>query len=227
MTSVRILCAVLVLVLGACSSADRSAESQGVTFVRIAKDQLALRRNNAAPTVNTAVTLTRAQLDGIRDPLIRARVENTGQFTLLYVAQTNAPAAIWFSPDKASFTMRSGVVTQTRGLGQDLYSASAPQIVNLLEGRGAVGPAQRVHRSLDGRNRVALVQYDCTISDLGPVDLVILERQFTARHYREDCANDSDRFANDYWRDGSGVTRASRQFISPEFGYIFMERLID
>lgn len=227
MTFIRIFPILLAFALGACSSADRSAEGQGVAFVRIAKDQLAQRRAAATPKANTAVLLTRAQLAGVDDPLIRARVENTSQFTLLYVAQTNGASQIWFSPDQASFTMRSGLVTQTRGLGPDVYSISAPQMLNVLEGRGATGASQRTHRMMDGSNRITLVRYDCTISDLGTEDLVVLERGFKARHYREVCESESDRFANDYWRDASGVMRASRQWISPDFGYIFTERLID
>lgn len=227
MTLVRIVPLVLALALGACSSPDRSAEGQSVAFLRLAKEQIAQRRAAAAPKTNTAVTLTRAQLVGIDDPLIRARVESSGQLTLLYVAQANGASQIWFSPDQASFTMRSGLITQTRGLGADVYSISAPQMLTVLEGRGGLGAAQRTHRLMDGTNQIALVRYDCTISDLGSESLVVLERRFTARHYREDCANESGRFTNDYWRDPSGVMRASRQWISPEFGYIFTERVID
>ncbi|WP_349036415.1 YjbF family lipoprotein [Pseudotabrizicola sp. 4114] len=217
----------MALLLAACSSADRGTEGQGVVLARLVKDQVVQRRAAAAAAPNTAVLLTRAQLAGIDDSLIRARVENTNQFTLLYVAQTNGPSQIWYSPDKASITMRSGLVTQTHGLGADVYSVSAPQMLNVLEGRGAPGPSKRTHRLMDGGNSLSLVTYDCTISDLGAESLVVLERKFTARHFREVCANESDRFTNDYWRDASGVMRASRQRVSAEFGYIFTERLID
>lgn len=227
MTIVRIFSAMFALLLAACSSSDRSAEGQGVAFVRIVKDQVAQRRAAAAPKANTAVLLTRAQLAGISDPLIRARVENTSQFTLLYVAQTNGASQVWLSPDNASVTMRSGLMTQTRGLGYDVYSVSAPQMLNLLEGRGTVGPGKRTHRMMDGSNSITPVPYDCVISDLGAKNLVVLERKFNARHFREECANESVQFINDYWQDTSGVMRASRQWISPEFGYIFTERLID
>ncbi|MGL6210939.1 MAG: YjbF family lipoprotein [Paracoccaceae bacterium] len=223
----RLIPLLLVLALASCSSADRNTEAQGVVLVRVVKEQIAARRSKGAAKPNSAVLLTRAQLNGVTDSLIRVRVEKTGQFSLLYIAQRNGLSQVWFSPDKASTTLRAGLIVQSRGLGYDVYSVNAPQMVAVLERRGQTGPATRTHRTLDGNNAIIATQYTCTIANVGNESLVVLDRTYSATHYREDCSGESDSFTNDYWLDASGVTRVSRQRISAEFGYIFTERLID
>lgn len=227
MTVRPVLAVLLAGLLAACSSADRGVETQGAAMFRLVKDQITLRQKSAVAKADKAALLTRAQLSGVTDPLMRARVEKTRQVTLLYIAQRNGASQVWFSPDKASVMMRAGLITQTRGLGHDVYSVAAPQMLAVLERRGTAGPATRTHRTMDGSNTITATAYSCTISDLGAESLVVLERTYPLVHYREDCASESDRFSNDYWRDASGVTRASRQRISAGFGYIFTERLID
>lgn len=213
------------LLLGACSIGNSRSNDLGKELVSAVKTKVSTPQ--AAPAPNSAVQLSRAQLKGITEPLIRTRTEKTGQTSLLYIAQRNGPSQVWFAPDRVGFTMRSGLVLQTKGLANDLYATDAPAVLALLERRGGVGASSRIIRRLDGANAQTVEVFDCMLSDLGPEAVNVLGLSFSTRHYVEACQNADASFSNDYWLDGKGILRASRQWIGPEYGSLFMERLID
>lgn len=213
------------LLLAACSLGNDKSNDFGAGMVSAVKSSVAARRT--APAPNVAVELTRAQLNGITEPLIRTKTEKTGQISLLYIAQRNGKAQVWFAPDRVSFTLRAGLIVQTKGLGDDIYATDAPVVSALLEGRGGTGTGRRIIRRLDGANVQNAHEFDCTLTDRGPETVTVLGTAFAARHYVEACNNAESSFANDYWIDGTGVLRASRQWIGEDYGTLFMERLID
>ena len=213
------------LLLGACSLGNSRSNDLGKELFAAAK--ATVTEPQAAPAPNSAVQLSRAQLKGITEPLIRTKTEKTGQVSLLYIAQRNGNSQVWFAPDRVSFTIRSGLILQTKGLGNDLYATDAPAVLALLERRGGVGPSSRIVRRLDGANAQTVDVFDCILTDLGPETVSVLGLSFSTRHYVEACQNADASFSNDYWLDGKGILRSSRQWIGQEYGPIFMERLID
>lgn len=223
LTKVLACCALLT----ACGSSDTVDKPPSLMLADLVKQQVALRKASKAKPVNAAAVLTRAQLAGINTPLIRVRVEQSGDFSLLYVAQNSKGAQIWKSPDNVSFTLRDGIVTQTRGLGDDLFSADVAGLQGALKGRGTRGGVARINLRMDGTNSLVTTRFTCDITDLGPKTVTVLERGIPARHYQEACKGGTDAFTNDYWVDSRGVVRASRQWIGPVFGHVYLERLID
>lgn len=213
------------LLLAACSLGNDKSNDFGAGMVSAVKSSVAARQ--AAPAPNVAVQMTRAQLNGITEPLIRTKTEKTGQISLLYIAQRNGNTQVWFAPDRVSFTLRAGLIVQTKGLGNDIYATDAPAVSALLEHRGGTGPTRRIIRRLDGANAQNVHVFDCTLTDRGPDSVIVLGTTFPARHYEEACSNAEQSFANDYWIDAKGVLRASRQWIGEDYGTLFMERLID
>lgn len=215
------------VILAACSSSNSVEKPQGVVLANLIKQQIGKAASPKVQPVNTALILTRGQLAGITEPLIRIRSETTKDTSLLYVAQRNAGSEIWKSADNASFTMRRGVIVQTRGLGHDLYASDASGLISALQRGGASQGLTRINRRMEGTNQVVSDSYACDLVDLGGESLVVLGLSFATRHYRETCQGAGETYANDYWVDSRGVVRASRQRIGPEFGHVYLERLID
>ena len=213
------------MMLGACSLGNDRPNDLGKEFLSAVKAKVKSPQSEAVP--GATIQLGRAQLKGITEPLIRTKTEKSGQNSLLYIAQRNGNSQVWFSPDRASFTMRSGLIIQTKGLANDIYASDAPAVLALLERRGGVGPARRSIRRLDGANAQTVDVFECTISDLGSETLTILELSFNTRHFAESCKSADGSFTNDYWLDSKGILRASRQWIGQEYGSLYMERLID
>lgn len=224
----RFLLALMLIVLAACSGGTgKPMQTPSDAVATIRKTAKAVVGKKETPVANTADTVTREQLNGITDSLIRTRTQKTGQRSLLYIAQRNGAAQTWFSPDKASVLMRTGLILRTTGLGTDLYSVEAPAMLAVLERKGPVGAARRVHRTLDGANALVVEVFDCMISDQGAETISVLNRSFSTRHYTEACKSTSSAFENDYWLDTKGVLRLSRQWVGQEYGSLQLERLID
>lgn len=174
---------------------------------------------------NTAITVTRADLEGISDPLIRVSIENRKIVSFLYVKQDRPPYRIWFSPDNSSVIMRGGLATGSRGIGADLYSVDAPQMAAVLEGRGKPGPARRINRAFNGVSVVVDQEFDCVIADKGAQTITILQVNHPVRYITETCTGALESFENEYWL-GGGTVWLSRQWFGKDLGYIRFERLI-
>lgn len=213
------------LVLSACVATVTKDKPHGMVVADLIRQKMA--KQPGVQIVNTAEVLTRKQLVGITDPLIRTRSEKTKGYSLLYVAQRNGDAQIWKSPDNVSFTMIDGIITQTRGLDGDLYAADVAQLRAALANRSGAQSVQRINRRLDGSNAVVSIRLDCTLSDLGSESVEVLTLRYTARHFQETCRSEEESFTNDYWIDTKGIMRASRQWIGPGFETIYLERLTD
>ncbi|MDT8857656.1 YjbF family lipoprotein [Paracoccaceae bacterium Fryx2] len=216
------------LALTACTN-DKQSVGSMVQFSNIVRDQaLARKAVKARAATSTALTVTRDQLAGISAPLTRVRIEKTNTFSLLYVAQEKEGHRIWFSPDNVSLAMRAGVIDATRGLGHDLFAVEAPGLFARLSTRVTTGSYTRIHSVLDGSNHIVKQAYTCRIIDKGPETVVILDRGHATRHLVETCEGPAGTFANDYWQGASDRAMwVSRQWLGPEIGHLFLERLIE
>ena len=223
---VLLWCLGVILALSACSTPNSPSQGAGTEAFGFLKSQLSARMVTDRPVANTAVTVTRSMLKGIDDPLIRSVAERTNAHSLLYIAQINGASQVWFAPDKVSLTMQDGVITQSRGLGADLSSADAAQMIAVTRG-APPGPAMRTHRELDATNHIVVTHYDCVVSRMGAKTIQILGTPFQTTLYEERCASGADAFVNQYWIDSKRMVRASRQRISRDFGFVRTERLID
>ena len=97
----------------------------------------------------------------------------------------------------------------TRGLGNDLMTADVAQTRAKLRSGGA---ATRVHRRMTGENGVAVATYDCGLSRNGNT-------------VTESCAGPDGQFQNTYVLDKAGRVAASRQWLSPQSGYVTIQRV--
>lgn len=212
----------LMLVLAACSGgnvAQEQTEGQLGAFIetfRVTRE----KRQEQAPLPE----LSRAQLDQVQSSLLLVSIESSGNKALLapFSRRTDPlPGAItvWRAGDGAQVVLRNGVLTGTRGVGNDLASADVAFTVAALQGHAASqGPRSHYLRRDD--HTQARLSLNCTITDLGPTTLTIVEKPFRTRHLRESCVHPTGQVENEYWIELSdGAVRKSRQWAGPELGY--------
>lgn len=202
----------LIALLAGCGSYQRN-ESSVLDYVRGAVQSLQGADAGKAPPV------TRAELAKIPGPLLQAEIESRDTFARLSFLADNGPYRTWASADNATITQRDGVLVATRALGNDLMSADVVQILRMLKD-ATVPEGVRVHRYLDGEGRLYTRVYQCVITDRRAVPLDILGDVVPMTRLSESCRGEGDQFENTYWRDRDGRIRATRQWVSPDIGYL-------
>lgn len=224
MTPFKLICGlVLIGALSACSK----GEEQTTLLTEIAataKTRFAKKEPAAAPP-----TLTRAALQQLDIPLLEATIENRGDTAYLAPQRQrndSRPGAltVWRSGDDVTLTLRDGVLIATRGLRDDLLSAST-----LVTSGGAEGPSRNGPRRFvlhHGANQDIAFAFQCTQTRLGPETVDVLGKAYRTTHLRETCQGDDGQIQNDYWIDSqNGTIRQSRQWAGPTIGYIMLRVL--
>ena len=206
----------LAFALGACGS-DKTA-NEGFRIGTATLSALLKGRDATA----TPPSLTRAAFDQGGNPLIRARIEKVGDIAYLGKINESRGVITWASVDGSALSLRDGVVIATRGLGTDLMSSAAPTANDLAN----VSSVQRRHYYLFGGETEQLRAFECQIADAGPERIVVLQLAYDTRHRIESCTDDSGlAFENHYWFDNRAIIRQSRQWISPDVGFLELQDL--
>jgi hypothetical protein len=158
----------------------------------------------AAQIRNRITPEVRAQFGNA--PLKIATLEEKNLASVLIERARNRDQITYFTPDGISMTYRSGVLVGTRGLGFDLMDADVAEVLSGIRNRsdGAI----RIHRYLNGEEQVVLRSFICDYAGGGTVT--------------ETCYSDGLQMTNTYTMSGGHIT-SSRQWISPEQGYIRLE----
>lgn len=221
----RALVLLATLGLAACSSSEER-DTLELEIGAAIRDQIRAARSEPAPPV----VLTRALLDSLPDRYVEARLEDADLTAYLRPAlrkddTTPGRIEVWRSDDGASLTLRAGVLVATRGLRNDMLSASALVADGARQGPQRSGARRYEFAALD--NRAQVITLVCDQQDLGGVRLEIVERSYPTRHLREICETGAGaRVINDYWIDSrSGQMRQSRQWAGPTQGYLRLRRL--
>lgn len=167
------------------------------------------------------------------DPRAAARVERLAQadapsilfkivdrdvLGALYLTQRRGTRSIWLSPDNSMVVLDRGVITATRGLGWDLMSAEVEATAQLIQ-NAREGRARRVHRHLDGEDRLIARSFFCEITTRGTRQITYGGRDVTTHLMEENCAHGDQKFRNLYWvQSGSGTVLQSRQWAGDGLG---------
>lgn len=212
-------------VLSACGT-DRTEPSpvgQAVGgLTRAATTGLQAIRGNA-PAPAAAPQVSRAELEKFNLPILRSVIESRGADALLTPTDQKGDVVTWSTTDGTTFSLRDGVLIQTRGLGPDLMSAQVPSAAQLgVDG----GTHTRIYFSLGAEDRMTRRTFECTVTVAGTEDIVIVQRSHRVTRVTETCVRSLDRITNDFWLEG-GTIRKSRQWASLLIGHIDFERVID
>jgi Group 4 capsule polysaccharide lipoprotein gfcB, YjbF len=211
-------------VLGACSQGVEQTPLQVEVFQSIGQ---AIQSRSRSPQA-ARPPLTRAALDTVEGPYIEVTLESNGVFAYLsqqLVRRDDTPGEIvlWRTEDNITLALRAGVLTASRGLGDDLLSASA-LMLSLPQGGSRTGGRSYQIRGLD--NAKQSLTLACTLQDLGPDPVEIVGLRYDTRHLQERCEGASGVVVNEYWREpGSGRVWQSRQWAGPGIGYLRIRQL--
>ena len=159
--------------------------------------------------------LTADQIRGNLTPEIRAQysglslkvavLERQELASILIESETNRDTVTYFTPDGISVALKQGVLVGTRGLGFDLMTADVTEVIGSLHSGAR---AVRIHHYLDGEDKVVMRSFICDYAGHTTVT--------------ETCYSDGFEIQNRYTMHSGRIT-ASRQWISPEQGYIRLE----
>lgn len=203
----RVFPLVAVLALSACGNDTGAAFG----FMREGISAMSARRN-AEP----APQLTRADIRAVGSPLQQLVIEDTGITAYLGVQAVRGDIVTWATTDRENIALKGGVLIQTRGLGADLMSAAVPDVGQLLTG----ATIERQFFHLNGTEATIETALTCTPRVVGRETVQIVGLAFETARIDEDCANDALSFTNNFWIDGTGNVRKSRQWAGPVLGML-------
>ena len=156
--------------------------------------------------------------------MLRFAIASRGLNGFLSILDSRDDVVTWKTKGGTTFSLRNGVLIQTRGLGPDLMSSNVPSVGQLLRNGGT---HQRQYFFLGPNDQPTRRTYDCTVTIVGPEEIVIFERKHQVIHATEDCVRpQSGKITNDFWIEGQTV-RKSRQWASALAGFIEFERVVD
>jgi hypothetical protein len=223
--SVRLTAGLIALaMLVACGNEKSEPSPLGMAVGSIAKatvSRVKTKRSGGATTA--AAPITRADIEKYNLPILRAVIASRGADALLTATDQKGDVTTWSTTDGTAFTLRNGVLIQTRGLGADLMSAQVPSVAQLSQNGGT---HQRVYYFLGQDDQTTRRTYDCNVTEVGRETIVIFERGHVVRHVTEVCLRPQGKVTNEFWIEGSTV-RKSRQWVSGITGHVDFERVVD
>lgn len=182
---------------------------------------LAGRADNA-PAADPRRDLTREMIDASPTPLLLVVIPERDLAASLFQVGESGTRTSWLTTDGIGITLRGGMLTETRGLGEDLMAADLtrlrPDPVTASQGR-------RIHDYLAGTDEIIRHGFACTLAPVGRQDVEIVGRIYPATLVEETCAGASGQFANRYWIAPGGLIRKSRQWVSPRVGHLEISQL--
>lgn len=148
-------------------------------------------------------------------PALEVQIPARNARALLSRVGENGGVETWIAEDNISISLHDGVLVASRGLGFDLMGAGAAETHAALAHTDET-VYRRQMRYLTGDNRSTYVTAGCSMKLVG-------REQFgnqSLQRFEERCAARSESFTNVFWRDRRGEIVRSRQWLSPEVGYV-------
>ena len=167
--------------------------------------------------------LTRESIEQIDNELMLVEVPSRGAVATLATVGENAGRVTWMSRDGISLTEAGGLLVATRGFGADLMVAETAPLRGLLS--GAADQVTRRYEFLAGSDELETRIFTCRVQERAAETIEIFERRYATTRVEEYCDSAEVAFLNLYWIDSNGTIWRSRQLVSPELGFIRLERL--
>ena len=222
----RLTAALAVLALmAACGSEKSEPSPMGAAVGTLAKatiSRVTARRADGGEAKPPAAP-GRAEIEKYGMPILRTMIPSREADAMLTISDQKGPVVTWTTSDGTTFSLRDGVLIQTRGLGPDLMSARAPSLGQLRQNGGT---HQRVYYFLGADDRTTTRTYDCTVQVRGGESVTIFGRAHATTRVTEECTRPQGKITNEFWLEGATV-RKSRQWVSGLTGSIDLERVVD
>ncbi|RFP88228.1 hypothetical protein DZK27_09045 [Rhodobacteraceae bacterium 63075] len=128
--------------------------------------------------------------------------------------------------DGITLSFDRGVLTATRGLGEDLMSSDVSGTLKMVK-LGSGGEFYRVIRSyLDGEDQTRFPAYQCRKEHETKQQVEIGDDALTLTRLEEVCVSPDHRYTNTYWVDDTGDIVKSQQWVSSGVGDMVTERVM-
>ncbi|WP_294928066.1 YjbF family lipoprotein [uncultured Paracoccus sp.] len=207
-------CALAALSLLAACGNDRSQQSASPLGIlgQVASQAIAERNAEPAAAPRSPSDIAAEALSVNPGPLILVGLESMGTTQAMAMTGQNGDMRTYMTPNEQALILRNGMLSGTRGLGNDLSVAEAAQSAALIRA-GRSGQAQRTMRYYTGDGLERPLPMTCTIGP-GPNAGVMVES----------CEGLGASFQNNYMVSGGQIT-VSRQWIGPALGYVTIQTL--
>ncbi len=149
---------------------------------------------------------------------MRVRIPSRQADAILSRVAVSADVTTWSAVDNVTLSFRQGVLVASRGLGFDLMGADAQATLDAFAGRGEE-TYRRQMRYLTGEHHSTYLTAGCRMARAGSEG----NKELRLQRFDEHCKASDNKFTNSYWLDGSGNVVRSKQWVSPEIGYISTE----
>jgi len=211
------------LALTGCGSDPMMSNSQGgLPIARQLATSIAIQSQPRSD--KSASPEFRKVLESAGTPFYRVVIAKMQYAGIMAPFGQNGNVVTWSSSVRQTMSVRDGVLVATRGFGNDLMSALAPDIAEVSRGSGTF---HRVYYYLDGADQSQSLAVDCSFARSGNETITLLGLSYDTHRVTEVCVNATTHIENTYWFDGSGKLRQSDQFLSPELAYMRLQRIID
>ncbi len=203
---------VCLTVVAGCSNAPDNQVTAGT----ITKSIFTGRKSVPAPTAQQIAADVSKALAATDAPLILLMIPERQAVTVMQKLEQNQGYDTYGTGDRRSITLRGGMLSGTRGLGNDIMSSDINAVRALVSARKA-GTAQRFMRYLDGE--------ELTISEVRTCNVYVTGSDSMTTHVSETCAGDGADFTNTYRVTPGGRITQSRQWHSPAIQYLTIQNL--
>lgn len=157
--------------------------------------------------------------------VVTAKEGDAATASALVRIEQNGAYDTYATGQRQTMTLRGGMLTATRGLGNDLMSADIDAVQALVRARKDGGAPRRM-RYLDGENRTFEFRFDCAVQ-VGAVQTVPRATGGEQRLTRitERCTSPSRSITNTYMVDATGHVMASSQWAGPLNGNLSITQI--
>lgn len=224
-TKLAALLAAAALALSGCGNDGYAERSQQVRKELASVFQaLASKGDAPAPKATSAQVIATTMAKVPNAPLLFVQAQKEGYFAVASEYGTNGNVKTWITYERRSVALDRGVLTATRGWGNDLMSVEDGGAISLVRARRA-GQVRKVYRFLDGEDFTGRAQFDCTITPGGSKAVVSGAISTTATQVVERCSVPGFSFDNVYFVDGSGRIVQSVQWAGARIGSLALAQL--
>lgn len=211
----------LAMVAG-CSGGDGTDTTMGLSIL---KGALTPKEETKLPNAAQMAAAMQQSLQATDQPLAFVVLPKREAITVMPRIETNGAYATHGTSDRRSITLKHGMLTATRGFGEDLMSSEVDASLALVQGRKA-GTVQRVQRYLDGENQTIVLESTCQVTPGGEVRYQVGELDRRAVKVQETCKAQTTRFTNSYQVDATtGRILQAQQWVSPVNGSAIIQQL--
>ncbi|MHA6265368.1 YjbF family lipoprotein [uncultured Aliiroseovarius sp.] len=221
--------------LTACGSDDSETELSGAAakFLKEAGKKISTKASGAgsakpapgggakAPDPNAIVAKALAATSGPIALVVRI---DTNAVLAMNPVGRNAGYVTWGSAAGQGLTFKRGVLSNSRGLGEDLMASRIDAAVAAITSRRAAS-YQREHYYLGDLGQSTRLVLECSLSRLKSERVAIGDINADAVVLKEQCRKDAISFDNLYWVDGRGRVLKSSQWVSQRIGSLAIQNL--